>query len=383
MNTITPTSGIDFLVRHGIEHLREKTASPDREGDGRGPTSPRSYLSTRSRVRSGDYSCFQVGLSEQSSIAETRSRFIELPNELQYMIAAYLNFNEMERLRRTCRHFRFLLNPDFIRSHFGDDELFSRQLTSHCQSCLERPGRHSLILQQPPPSADRPLSSKCFRCAVSSRDLHVGTSVKLASDRPAWVCRWCGWPIRGTAAPSWAHEQFHAGCYDRYYRVLWGFLWLGFAQLAAGVVAAALSLIYFRGDMLVFPPAVASFALLWLCMAFLVFRGNRVRTYHWVGALELVILGLWIPPMCAVARGVGGGSPERSAVAALVFYAVNVIFRLLNFIGNIVLMCEYDMTKHYVPQQSLKRKLLNMLMAGLIYWTYPQCVEQRYSPDYN
>lgn len=62
---------------------------------------------------------------------------------------------------------------------------------------------------------------------------------------------------------------------------------------------------------------------------------------------------------------------------------IHRIFRLLNFIGNIVLLCEYDMTKHYAPQQSLKRRLLNMLMAGLIYWTYPQCVEQRYPPDYN
>ncbi|KAI1214320.1 uncharacterized protein F4807DRAFT_455961 [Annulohypoxylon truncatum] len=384
MNSITPTSGIDLLVRQGIEHLREKTATPGQEGDATGPTSPRSYLSSRSRARSSVYSCFQNDLSEESSVLKPRSRLLELPNELQYMIAAYLNFGDMERLRRTCRHFRALLTRDFVRAHFGGDERFSRQLISHCQSCLKRPGRQSLILQPQPQvqatSNDRPLSSKCFRCAVSSRDLHVGTSLTLANSDSAWVCRWCGWPVRGTASP---YEQFHRRCYDRYYRVLWAFLCLGFAQFAAGVVAAALSLIYFRGDRRVFPPVVAGFALLWVCMAFLAFRGNRVRTYHWVGVLELVILGLWIPPVYAVATGVGDGAPERSAIVALVFYGVNVMFRLLNFIGNIVLMYEYDMTKHYVPQLSLRRKLLNMLMAGLIYWTYPQCVEQRYPPDYN
>ncbi|KAI1442428.1 hypothetical protein F5Y02DRAFT_410125 [Annulohypoxylon stygium] len=388
MNTITPTSGIDLLVRQGIEHLREKTATPDREG-GFGPTSPRSHHSTRSRARSGDYSCFQNDVSEESSVTEIhRPRLLELPNELQYMIAAHLDFGDMERLRRTCRHFRALLTPDFVRSHFGD-ELLSRQLTSHCQSCLERPGRHSLILQPLPQShshsgPDRPLSSKCFRCAVTARDLHVGTSVTLANSRSAWICRWCGWPIRGTATPpSWENEQFHAVCYGRYYRVLWGFLCLGFVQFAVGVVAATLSLIYFRGDMRVFPPVVASFALLWVCMAFLAFRGNRVRTYRWVGVLELVILGLWVPPIVAVAQGVRGAGAGRSAVVALVFYGVNVIFRLLNFVGNIVLTYEYDMTKHYAPQQSLKRRLLNLLMAGLIYWTYPQCVEQRYPPNYD
>ncbi|OTA96303.1 hypothetical protein M434DRAFT_375123 [Hypoxylon sp. CO27-5] len=379
MNTITPTSGIDLLVRQGIEHLREKTANPTPDND-LGPTSPRSY---RSRAWSGNYSCFQVDLSnsEASSMIKPRSRILELPNELQYMIATYLGFGDMERLRRTCRHFRVLLNPDFVRAHFGGDELFIRQLTSHCQSCLSRPGRHSLIFY--PATDGRPPSSKCFQCSVQERHLHVGTRLQLANTRSAWVCRWCGWPISGSAASSFAHQQFHAGCYDRYYHVLWGFLWLGFAQFAVGVVAAVLSLIYFRGDLLVFPPAIVSFVLLWVCMAFLVFRGNRVRTYHWVGALELVILGLWIPPIYAVARRINGGSLERSIFAALVFYGINVIFRLVNFIGNIVLMCEYDMTKHYVPERSLKRKLLNALMAGLIYWTYPQCVEQRYPPDYN
>lgn len=331
MNTITPTSGIELLVHLGIDHLREKTTSPDRDrardtDDEPGPTSPRSH---RSKPRSGDYSCFQLDISEDdSSVAETaRPRLLELPGELQYMVAAHLGFGDMQRLRRTCRHFRLLLHAEFVRAHFGGDELFVRQLTSHCQSCLERPGRHGLILQQQQqqPVVDPP-SSKCFRCAAAARELRVGNKVPLASARSAWVCRWCGWPIAagGAPPPSWASEQFHVGCYDRYHRVLWGFLLLGLAQFAVGVAAAALSLLYFRGDPRVFPPAVASFVLLWLCMAFLAFRGNRVRTYGWVGCLELVILGLWIPPIYAVAESVTAGSVEKSAVAALVFYGLNV-----------------------------------------------------------
>ncbi|KAI1389159.1 uncharacterized protein F4822DRAFT_271140 [Hypoxylon trugodes] len=381
MNTITPTSGIDLLVRQGIEHFREKT-DHEKDGDGSTPASPRSR---RSRARNTDYSCFQRNSGEHSSTAEPRSWLLELPNELQYMIAIYLNFGDMQRLRRTCHHFHYLLNPEFIRAHFGG--VLARQLVSHCRSCLERPGRHSLVLLAPRTSTsgtDGQPSSKCFQCAIQSHDLRVGTTVTLANMRSTWVCRWCGWPIGGIAGPpSWANEQFHVACYDRYYRVLWMFLCLGFVQFSVGVAAAALSLIYYRRELLVFAPAIASFALLWMCMAFLAFRGNRVRTYHWVGILELVIVGLWVPPIYAVVKGIEAGNAERSAMAALGFYGINVLFRLLNFIGNIALMYEYDMTKHYVPQLPLKRRLLNMLMAGLIYWTYPQCVEQRYPPDYN
>ncbi|KAI5928228.1 hypothetical protein F4810DRAFT_719887 [Camillea tinctor] len=396
MNTITPTSGIDLIVHKGLDRLREKTASPDLEA---GLASPLSGLflqktnSRRSKARSGDYSCTQIDLSDEEDEEDKPSRLLELPNELQYMIVVHLGFGDLERLRRTCRFYRNLLNPEYIREQFGSDRrLLEWQLTSFCQSCLAAPGRHSLILQQPADARPartsvprRPPSSKCFGCAVRARDLHVGSKLPLANARSAWVCRWCGWPVAAGAPPSWASEQFHAACYDRYYRVLWAFLCLGFAQLAAGVVAATLSLRYFRGSLLVFPFAVATFVLLWVCMAFLMLRGNRVRTYHWVGAVELVILGLWIPPMYAVARmvAVEDGRVEGSAVAALVFFSLNALFRLLNCIGNVVLIYEYDMTKHYVPGQSLRRKLLNMLMAGLIYWTYPQCVEQRYPPDYN
>ncbi|KAH9885905.1 hypothetical protein F4778DRAFT_489961 [Xylariomycetidae sp. FL2044] len=405
LNTITPTSGIDLLVTRGMEHFREKATSPDPETGLMSPLSgfftprPSSRTSRRSRARSGDYSCLSPQFLDDDDDDQDESRgaatappkILELPNELQYEIFAYLGLGDMERLRRTCRHYERLLNRPFIRAHFdGDDARLASQLTSHCQTCLAEPGRHSLLILRPP-------SAKCFGCAVRERELRVGSRVALASGgggggrrtntvatRPeagAWVCRWCGWPVNG--APSWANEQFHINCYDRYYRVLWIFLCLGFAQFAVGVVAATLSLRYFRDDLLVFPPAVVTFVLLWVCMGFLMFRGNRIRTYHWVGMVELVILGLWIPPIYSLSTIMTGGLVENSAIAALTFFAFNVVFRLLNCVGNIVLAVEYDMTKHYVPEQTLRRRLLNALMAGLIYWTYPQCVEQRYPPDFN
>lgn len=61
----------------------------------------------------------------------------------------------------------------------------------------------------------------------------------------------------------------------------------------------------------------------------------------------------------------------------------NRLFRLLNTIGNIALALGYDMTRHHVPQIMLRRRLFNLLMTGLIYWTYPQCVEQKHPPHFN
>jgi hypothetical protein len=37
-------------------------------------------------------------------------------------------------------------------------------------------------------------------------------------------------------------------------------------------------------------------------MAFLMLRGNRIRTYHWVGIVEFVIMALWVPPIYVVSK---------------------------------------------------------------------------------
>lgn len=278
------------------------------------------------------------------------SRLLALPTELQFYVISYLGLSDLERLRRTCQYYRFLLSPEYVRALFGGQQGLASQLTGHCQDCLDTPGRNALILQ----SKNPPLSSKCFRCSVVDGELSVGAKVPLANAGKAWVCRWCGWPV--TEAHSWASEQFHVGCHDRYYRVLWVFLFLGFAQFSAGIVAAALSLMYFRDELVVFAPTLVScslfifssvhvlsgvertrssqdlnpqvnFILLWVCMAFLMLRGNRIRTYHWVGIVELVIMALWIPPVYAVARDLerhSGSTAYARSVAALAFFAVNM-----------------------------------------------------------
>lgn len=62
-------------------------------------------------------------------------------------------------------------------------------------------------------------------------------------------------------------------------------------------------------------------------MAFLMLRGNRIRTYHWVGIVEMVIMALWIPPIYAVSRDMRrntSGKIYASSIAVLSFAALNM-----------------------------------------------------------
>ncbi|KAK8133376.1 hypothetical protein PG984_005388 [Apiospora sp. TS-2023a] len=390
LNSITPTSGLEFLVRRGVEGFH-RPPSPiyDDEGNLLPPRSPLIHSAIMPLEGLADRMREKWVAANGSAAADPNapSRLMALPLELHYLIIDQMRFGDVERLRRTCRFYHDLLTPDFVRELFGGPQALASQFAGVCQVCHYMPDEEAnettpaLILQP----GSQPLTSKCFRCSVQNHDLHVGDAVVLANAGRAWICRWCGWPVVG-GTHSWASEQFHGDCYDRYYRVLWCFLMFGFAQFSVGVVAGALSLAYFRQDLVVFVPSVINFVLLWVCMAFLVLRGNYVRTYHWVALVELIILGLWIPPLYMVGKNleVHLASPIRAAtIAALVFFTVNMLFRLLNCIGNILLMFEYNMTKHYMPEIPLRRRMLNYLITGLIYWTYPQCVEQKYPPDFN
>lgn len=61
---------------------------------------------------------------------------------------------------------------------------------------------------------------------------------------------------------------------------------------------------------------------------------------------------------------------------------INMFFRLLNIIGNIVLITEYDRTRHYVPRIPIWRRFMNPILTALIFWTYPQHAERKFPPDY-
>lgn len=257
LNTITPTSGLDLLIRQTL--ARNSTILYHFDEDGNPLIPPASPLrrsmqpldSIADRLRQKRKSWYD-GNELDDEDASAPSQLLALPTELQFYVISYLGLSDLERLRRACQYYRFLLSPEYVRALFGGQAGLASQLTGHCQECLETPGRSSLILQP----KNQPLSSKCFRCCVNEGELKTGEKLPLANAGKAWVCRWCGWPVVGPH--SWANEQFHIACYDRYYRILWVFLFLGFAQFAVGVVAAALSLVYFRDKLVIFAPTVVS-----------------------------------------------------------------------------------------------------------------------------
>lgn len=271
LNTITPSSGLDLLIRQVLAPRNSGTILYhfDEEGNPiRPPASPlrRSMQPLDNivdRMRLKQKSWYDG--NEMEAETDEPSRLLNLPTELQFYIISYLGLSDLERLRRTCQYYRFLLSANYVRALFGGHAGLVSQLTGHCLSCISTPGRNSLILQHTTPQdrnsenrARKPaISSKCFSCAVHDRELEVGKTVPLANMGKAWVCRWCGWPVAGPH--SWANEQFHVGCYDRYYRVLWVFLSLGFAQFGAGIGAAVLSVVYFRDELVVFAPTVVSY----------------------------------------------------------------------------------------------------------------------------
>ncbi|KAK3314498.1 hypothetical protein B0H66DRAFT_449574, partial [Apodospora peruviana] len=308
---------------------------------------------------------------------------LSLPAEIQIMILRFLEFADIERLRRTCKALRALANPAQIRSIMGPI-LLRMQLLGHCRTCLLRDPFRSHLLLGKPSDPGYPLASKCINCAIAANDdrIRVGKKVLLASLDQVWVCRWCGWPV--TEGASSGNEQFHRPCYKSYNDALFVFFVLGWLQLGLGVTGAALSWRYFRHAKLIFGPTVTSFLLLWVCLGFLIFRGNRRRTYHYTLVLELAILCLWIPPVYDIASSIAaapGAAVPKTTQATLAMYALNMFFRLMNVFGNIILLSKYDMTRSHRPTASLWRRMFHSVAAPLIFWTYPQSLEQRYPAE--
>lgn len=52
----------------------------------------------------------------------------------------------------------------------------------------------------------------------------------------------------------------------------------------------------------------------------------------------------------------------------------------MNVIGNILLISEPPLWRRNKPGLPRARRLLNLLVALLVFWTYPRAVEQSYQP---
>ncbi|KAK1672080.1 hypothetical protein BDP55DRAFT_635288 [Colletotrichum godetiae] len=313
---------------------------------------------------------------------KTGNSLMDLPPELHLMIIDYLEFGELENLRRTCRFYRNFLTKETIRDLFG--EQFRLALLAHCYICLKYDPTRGSLLWADYNHPRYPLASKCVDCAYQKNELAVGKKVALGNYASVWICRWCGYPVASASAPN--QPEFHKGCYNHYNNVLLVYFVLGWIQLCLGIVAGALCWRYFRDEILVLVPSIVAFVLLWWCLALLVVRGEHKRTYHFSLILETAILGLWCLPIYVLVKDVEDGIAglfDRRVTVTLVFIVLNMFFRLLNVLGSIVLTLEWRHFARKKPRLKPAARFFNMILAGLVYWTYPQAVEQEYPPQYH
>jgi hypothetical protein len=260
------------IIAQGVSRISEKVNNPLASNDGQLVATVLPWIRRRSRkvCSSGRDGKDEDGSSvEMTSTGTGRKKpltLMTLPQELQMMLLRFMDWPDIERLRRTCRYFHGFATPPLVRTLFGRAHL-QMMLLSHCRVCLRHDMRRAHLLLPLPGTDDPgyPLASRCIDCAISSGDgsIRVGQRVGLANFHSVWVCRVCGYPITdGRVAQHTLVEasqsQFHRGCHRSYSRILVFFFLLGWIQFSIGVVAAALAWRYFRGEVLVFAPSVVS-----------------------------------------------------------------------------------------------------------------------------
>ncbi|KAF6831888.1 f-box domain-containing protein [Colletotrichum musicola] len=312
----------------------------------------------------------------------TGNGLMDLPPELQLLIIDYLEFGELENLRRTCRFYRNFLTKETIRDLFG--EQFRLALLAHCYICLKYDPTRGSLLWADYNHPRYPLASKCVDCAYQKNELWVGKKVALGNYASVWICRWCGYPVTNASAPN--QPEFHKSCYYHYNNVLIVYFLLGWIQLCLGIVAGALCWSYFKHEVLVLAPSIVNFILLWWSLAILIVRGEHKRTYHISLILELAILGLWCLPLYVLVTLNEEdivGLQDRRVTVTLAFVVLNMFFRLLNVLGNLILTLEWRHFARNKPRSPPPAKFVNMVLAGLVYWTYPQSIEQEYPAQYH
>lgn len=77
------------------------------------------------------------------------------------------------------------------------------------------------------------------------------------------------------------------------------------------------------------------------------------------------------------------GLEDRRVTVTMVFVVLNMFFRLLNVLGNLILACEWRHFARNKPRSTPITKALSFVLAGLVYWTYPQSIEQEYPAQYH
>ncbi|KAJ9143314.1 hypothetical protein NKR23_g6472 [Pleurostoma richardsiae] len=312
-----------------------------------------------------------------AKVAEQHRALLNLPPEILLLIIRQLGLSDVVNLRRVSKRLRMLASPQIVRSlHTSEGTDFDALLESHCSTCMRHLHRGTNRLRTTPSTPGYPLSS------LGHTLLRPGLKVQLGDYEEYWVCGWCGWPVLPQQQKVLPHREcFHGKCYRAYDRYVLLFLLLGLVQFTIGVVAAALVWSFFRKDALVFWPTTVNFILQWMMLFMLLFRGIFGAMYGRALFIETTMLCLWIGPLYSISQEDypgDSGHISRSTVALVCFIGINMMFRFLNVLGNVLLCCDYDITSRYVPGLSSRQRAGNKWASALVLWTYPEVAKQEF-----
>ncbi len=196
------------------------------------------------RGRSGSLAASSGTAPGQRS--ELLDHFLALPPELQLKVLSYLDFSDIERLRRTCRFFRARVSPPLVRALLAPD--FAHHIRHTCRVCLVQHEDPKALVCTPANDWRYPLSSRCADCVWDEKGFNVGRKYLMGNNASVFVCRWCGRPV--AAQPAWNQPEFHKGCFKRYTQAVFLYYQIGLAQWLVVFIASALCWHYFRSRLM-------------------------------------------------------------------------------------------------------------------------------------
>lgn len=182
-----------------------------------------------------------AGTSSEHSKGEVLDHFLALPPELQLKVLSYLDFGDIERLRRTCRFFRARVSTPLVRSLLAPH--FAWHIRFTCRLCLKQHTAGASLVSTDRHDASFPLSSRCVECVWKEKGFDVGRKYLMGSDVAVFVCRWCGRPV--TSQPAWNQPEFHKPCFKRYTQVVFLYYFIGLVQWVLVFIASGMCWHYF------------------------------------------------------------------------------------------------------------------------------------------
>ncbi|KAI0475406.1 hypothetical protein GGR56DRAFT_512052 [Xylariaceae sp. FL0804] len=304
-----------------------------------------------------------------------------LPPELQLLVLSQLDLAELVQLRQTCRLFRLVITPELVRRQFTRDGRARPLLRGCCNACLCMPGLDRLIVDADlPPDAWRSICFRCWRARLG-REYHLNPwpVVTFASGAQGYICQFCNWPVAAPArsgGPGADAESkwLHASCKRRRHAVLATWMVMAFMQFGLGILGGVLAWTRYIHQPRVFIPATIDFGLSILAVIAFVIRicTTTEKTYARALATEMVVATIRLPPVTYTLRETVIKRLQVGLLPKFGFgvFLINLVFRLLDFMGHALLNCGYDPRKLFLAGLSWRKKLLFGFCTFMVWFAY-------------